>query len=616
MLKQLFLSTFFLFAVQFCLADKDYHYHIDLTKVTNDKLTVELTPPDFTESEITFNFPAMVPGTYAVYNFGRFMSNLKATGKGGAVIKVEKVTADTYKLSPANQLQSITYEVEGTFDTHIKENIVFEPAGTNIDEGKNFVFNTHGFFGYFKGYTASNFILEFDKPNGFYPSTGLSDLKIGDAKDVISVFDYHDLVDSPILYCKPDTTTINVANTKVLVSVYSPKGKITSKFSARTLQELLFAQRDFLGGELPVDKYAFLIYLTDKPTLSGDNGALEHSYSSFYVMPELDTNSMAPFLRDVCAHEFFHIVTPLNIHSEEIGNFDFNDPKMSEHLWLYEGLTEYSAHLAQAKGGIIDYEKFFEVMMGKYRTSKLSYNDTVPFTVMSKNVLGKYHKEYNNVYEKGAVISMCLDIMLRYYSDGKYGTQELMKDLAKQYGKTRLFKDKDLFGDIEKLTYPEVRKFLDTYVGGNKPLPMEDIFKMVGFEFIQKRQLESLSLGGMGIGYNDSTGRLVIIDLDNLDAFGKKFKYKVGDEFYSFNNRLLTLANAQDVIGTFMKNTKEGEKLTVEVYRKDKKGVIKLKKLSAKVKKVKITEENVIDVLKDANEKQITAREAWLGVKR
>jgi predicted metalloprotease with PDZ domain len=43
-------------------------------------------------------------------------------------------------------------------------------------------------------------------------------------------------------------------------------------------------------------------------------------------------------------HEFFHIVTPLSIHSKEIQDFDYND-KMSEHLWMYEGVTEYFANL-------------------------------------------------------------------------------------------------------------------------------------------------------------------------------------------------------------------------------------------------------------------------------
>lgn len=596
-------------------ADKDYHYNINLNKVIDDKLTIELTPPDMTENEVVFNFPAMVPGTYEVYNFGRFVSNLKAFGKNGSVITVQKLNDDSYKLSPALQIQKITYEVEDSWDTKIKEKIVFEPGGSNIEDNKNFVFNTHCFFGYFTGYKQANFILEFEKPKGFYPSTGLNDLKLGEFRDVVKATDYNSLVDSPIMYSLPDTATVMVANTKVLVSVYSPNGAVSSKYVAGNLKRLLYAQRDYLNGELPVDKYAFLIYLSDKPTLSGASGALEHSYSSFYVLPEVDTASIAQTLNDVCAHEFFHIVTPLNIHAEEIGNFDFNNPKMSEHLWLYEGLTEYSAHHAQVLAGLIGYDYFFQVMMDKYTNSIEQYNDTVPFTYMSKYVLTEhYHKQYNNVYEKGALINMCLDIMLRYYSDGKYGTQELMRDLAKKYGKDKSFKDSDLFNDIEKLTYPEIRKFLDEHVAGRKPLPMVEVFKMVGLDLIKERETETITLGGFGIGYNDSTKRLVVIDINEIDEFGKQFKYKVGDELYSFNNRLLTLDNAREVVGDFMATTQVGDKLVIEVYRKDKKGKYKLKKLSGKVKKVKVIEKNIIDVSKNPTEKQITARRTWLGI--
>ncbi|MGZ3901720.1 MAG: M61 family metallopeptidase, partial [Bacteroidia bacterium] len=203
----------------------DYRYFIDLTKVTNDRVSVKLTVPEITQNEIEFCFPAMVPGTYEVYNFGRFISNLKATGKNGTEIKVTRTDVNTFKISPANLLNELTYDVDDTWDKMEKGDtgkVVFEPGGTNIEEGKNFAINTHGFFGYFKGLTSNNFILEFQKPKDFYPSTGLQDIKTGETRDVISVVDYHNLVDSPIMYDQPDTTTIMVANTKVLVSCYSP----------------------------------------------------------------------------------------------------------------------------------------------------------------------------------------------------------------------------------------------------------------------------------------------------------------------------------------------------------------------------------------------------------
>ena len=84
-------------------------------------------------------------------------------------------------------------------------------------------------------------------------------------------------------------------------------------------------------------------------------------------------------------------------------------------------------------------------MQGKMMESQKEYNDTMPFTFMSTHVLeAKYHKQYNNVYAKGALINMCLDILLRYNSNGEYGTQNLMADLSKLYGKDKSFKDDDL----------------------------------------------------------------------------------------------------------------------------------------------------------------------------
>ena len=603
-----------LLSITTVFADNDYRYFIDLTKASNDKLTITLTPPDITESETVFMFPAMVPGTYEVYDFGRFVSNFKAEGKNGEIITIEKLDANSYKLSPATAIKSISYEVEDTWDTEIKEKRVFEPGGSNITENKVFALNTHCFFGYFKNKIETNFILEFTKPKGFFPSTSITNLAIGETKDVISIFNYHDLIDAPILYTQPDTTTVKIGNADVLISVYSPNKVLTSNFIARNLYELLSAQAQYLGGKLPIDKYAFLFFFNDKETLSGSMGALEHSYSSFYSLPEADTMLLAQEIRDVAAHEFFHIVTPLNIHSKEIGNFDFNKPAMSKHLWLYEGLTEYAAHHMQVKTGLIDYDAFFDVMIRKMQTSKESFNDTVPFTVMSKYALDKYKSQYANVYEKGALIGMCLDIQLRYYSNGKYGTQELMKDLSKKYGKNISFNDDDLFNDIEKLTYKEIRYFLDAYVAGSKSLPFTEIFAMVGMNYTEKRVTEQITLGGIAVGYNQETSRLVVVNTDKLDDFGKKLKFKEGDEIMTFNNRKLGLDNMKEVLGSFMENAKIGDKLTVEVLRKDKKANEVVKKLKAKVKKVKVTETNVLEINDKATELQLTARKEWLGI--
>lgn len=601
-------------------ADNDYKYFVNLKKITDDKVLVKLIPPDLNTNEAEFSFPAMVPGTYEVYDFGRYITNFKVSGKNGKVITVVKKDVNTWKLSPANEISEITYEVDDTFDKkdaqEDKQKVIFEPGGTNIEADKNFCINTHGFFGYFQSLTARNFILEFDKPKDFYPSTGMSDIVSGIEKDVISIFDYHHLVDSPILYSKPDTISVQVANTKVLVSSYSPNKKISAFFIAKTLKELLNVQKDYLGGELPVNKYAFLFYFTDRGTRSGSFGALEHSYSSFYVMPEVDSNFIRQEIRDVAAHEFFHIVTPLNIHSKEIGEFAFNDPKMSEHLWLYEGMTEYAAHHAQAKGGLIDVDELLNTMMSKYENSLNQYNDTMSFTWMSKNVLDpNIHKQYNNVYEKGAVIGMCLDILLRHHSDGKYGTQDLMKDLSKKYGKDKAFDDKEIFNDIEKLTYPEIGAFLKKHVAGKEPLPMKDVFEKIGIEFEKEKISNEFTIGNPDLDYNENTQRLFVSGIYGLDAFGKALGYKSGDELSKLNGKDLKIESAKEVIADYFTNVKEGDEVSIEVYRpKKKKGKFKTKTLKAKAIKVKITEYNKISLKETMSEKEKLTLRTWLGM--
>lgn len=603
----------FIFAINVCIAQNDYVYKIDLNKVVDDKITVELSPPVTDKNEVRFCFPAMVPGTYEVYNFGRFISDFKVTGKNGAKIKVDKTNDDVYVLSPANQIDKITYLVEDSWDTKIKEKLVFEPAGTNIEQGKNFSINTHGFFGFYDGMLDRNFVLEFAKPAGFYPATGLTNVNVGKEKDVITVFDYHDLVDSPIMYALPDTTTIMVANTKVLVACYSPNKMVNSKYIANNLKELLYAQRDYLGGELPVEKYAFLFYFIDKPTLSGAHGALEHSYSSFYVMPEMDSVYLDQQIRDIAAHEFFHIVTPLNIHAKEIGNFDYINPKMSEHLWLYEGMTEYAAHHAQVKAQLIDVDAFLKTMMSKYENSLESFNDTMSFTYMSKNVLTeKIHPQYNNVYEKGALIGLCLDIYLRYYSNGAYGTQDLMKDLAKKYGKNKSFNDEDLFMEIEKLSYPEVGNFLRKHVSGKEPLPIKDVFDKVGLIYEREKEHQNFSLGGFDVGFNDETKRLVIIDVKDMDSFGKEMGYKVGDEILSLNGKVISVETIKSIFGEYFESVKEGDDIKVEVMRPKRRKKFKKVELAAKARKVKQIEYNTISVRTPLSDKEKVTFKGWL----
>ncbi len=72
-------------------------FSLDLTNVNDDMLTVEMTAPVFSTDEVTYRMPKMVPGTYSIYDFGRFVKDLKAYDKNDNEKSVEREDVNSWK---------------------------------------------------------------------------------------------------------------------------------------------------------------------------------------------------------------------------------------------------------------------------------------------------------------------------------------------------------------------------------------------------------------------------------------------------------------------------------------------------------------------------------------
>jgi len=592
-----------------------YQFSLDLNRVVDGKLLVTLSPPLVETDEVIYYIPKIVPGTYEIYDFGRFVSGFKAIDESGKELEVIQLDVNSWKIKQSKHLFQITYLVAPSWHSKSGVPVVFEPAGTNIEAGKNFVLNNHGFFGYLEGKKSLAYQISITHPDRFYGSTSLTDIQSQGNTDTYQVANFVKLADAPIMYNIPDTTTIHIGEASVLISAYSPNHQVTAAFIAKGITEILKAQQAYLGGTLPIRKYAFIFYFTDKVTESGNSGALEHNRSSFYVLPEMKADYLLQTLRDVAAHEFFHIVTPLSIHSEEIADFDFMVPHMSEHLWLYEGMTEYSAGLVQVKYGIIDLNTYVEMMRDKLVAAS-KFKDTLSFTEMSRHVVEKnYHDQYNNVYQKGALIGMCLDMKLRKLSGGSYGIQEMLRDLSKTYGPEKAFNDKELFDVITKLTYPEIGDFFKKYVIGGAPLPYKEVFGWAGITYEARQTAKTITLGNFELGYDTLLKHFTVAGITQLDQFGKKMGYQVNDEIVTLNGKELTLENAKEVINAYWGSARPGDELRMDILRKGRRGKYKRKVLRASVLAIEKVELNTLSAMPPdllaAEQKEF--RKAWIN---
>ena len=584
---------------------------IDLINVKEDKVLVTVLAPEFGKSEVIYQIPKTVPGTYSTDDYGKYIEGFKAFDKKGKELTVTKSDDNTWKISNAKSLAKITYLVNDTYDIETGRGFgkeeVFSPAGTNILAGKNFMLNNHGFVGYFNGKTDVKYTLNVSHPENLVGTTSLFDTDKSATNDVFTVSRYFELTDNPIMYSKPDFETFTVDGMEILFSVYSPNGVHSAKSLLPDLEKMMRAQKAFLGKVNSNKQYTVLLYLSDMEKNDAKGfGALEHHTSTTVVFPEaMPANMLGQQLIDVVSHEFFHILTPLCVHSKEIHYFDYNNPKMSKHLWMYEGVTEYFANLFQINQGLIDEDEFYQRMVGKIGNAA-KMNDTMSFTVMSANVLEKpYKDQYLNVYEKGALIGMCIDIIIREKSNGERGILDMMQKLSAEYGAEKPFNDEELFDKIISITYPEVGAFIKTHIEGTTPINYDEFFAKVGVgkgkiqvpmnPFLKNETTPLVTI-------NSATKEIIVRSDLEINELMKSLGMKGGDIILAVNDVNYNLDNIYEMIMS-SQDWKEGDAVSMKIKRDGKEQTV--------AGKVKVTMAEV-EGYQQIDASKTKLKEAWL----
>ena len=589
--------------------------NLDLVNVDDDKVMVSVDPGKFTTEETTFYIPKTVPGTYSTDNYGQFIEGVKAIDYKGNELSITKLDDNSWKISNATALDKVTYWVSDSYDIEGEEG-VFSPAGTNIKAGENFMLNLHGFVGYFDGMSEKPYQLVIKHPKDLIAGTSLKKVAVATdeeqtyATDQFNVNRYFEVTDHPIMYSIPDTTSFQLQGMKVKLQVYSPNKAYSVEDIAPKMKEMMQAQKAFLGEIDNTDVYAVLLYLSDVNGKDAQGfGALEHHTSTTVVLPEsMPLERLNETMKDVVSHEFFHIITPLSVHSNEVHYFDYNDPEMSQHLWMYEGVTEYFANLFQVKEGLIDHQAFYDRMSEKITSSK-QFDDTMPFTVMSENILDEeYESSYYNVYQKGALIGMSLDIRLRELSNGEMGILDLMKKLSNKYGKDKPFEDEELIPAIVELTYPEIQSFFDTYITGTTPIPYGDFFAKVGVEETESEVQTGVFLKGQQpyIDGNPQTKELFFREGIAFNSFLNELGAEPKDVIKSVNG---TEYNIENVYGLIMgsRGWKEGDQVTMIIERDGEEKTLEATYKTPTDKETKLQEMEL-----SSDDQRVKLRKAWL----
>lgn len=463
-------------------AEAALRYTVDLTQRQGDLFRAQLEIRDIPGDQVTLQFPASAPGTYQTMDIGRYVRDLSVANSAGEPITVEKVDVNQWRFSNDSGPIRIQYTIAETWDTKVDENPVFPMAGTSLEDDHALIC-PHATFPFPLGYQDLPVALAVELPSDWQLGTAMP-FKDG----WYHAEDYDQFVDSPIL-----AGTLSVAKEKIdgcefSIYVYSKSGKKDASVILDKLRPVIDASSKILNG-FPNDHYAFIFHFENYT-----HGAWEHAYSSNYVLS--DTANEAYTLNSMvhmAAHEVFHMITPLHIHSEMVDPFDFENPNPSKHLWFYEGVTEWAARIMMLRAGYAGFDDYFKDLQRALMMSGFFRNDVSLTRLGEMSFSPEGQALFPNVYMKGSLTAAVIDLEILKQTGGRIGLREVILDLAEDFGPQQTFTEAGFFDEIAERSGADIRGFLETYLSGTDPLPLERCFDYVGVNFDKSASKFSLN---------------------------------------------------------------------------------------------------------------------------
>jgi predicted metalloprotease with PDZ domain len=445
---------------------------------------------------VHLSLPAWTPGAYEISNFARRVSAFSATLDGRA-IGWAKSDYDTWRVTPggggtievrfdfrADTLDNAMAWSKRDFALVNGTNVFLYPEETGFDVGSRVTVHTT------PGWRV---VTGLDPDSGTTPS-GSFRYRAGN---------YHDLVDSPFFIGRFDLDSARIDGAWHRVASY-PAGE----FAGRARDLFWQQMRGFVPpisrvfGEVPFGHYSTLI-IFDRAM--GGGSALEHrnSHVGIYNPNFIGT----PLLASITAHEMIHAWNVKRLRPAEMVPYRYDRPQPTPLLWVSEGITDYYADLALVRGGVIDSTVFLAVTEGKIQ----SVLDRPAISLSDASLTTWIHPldgtEYL-YYDKGSLVGLMLDILIRDASDNRGSLDTVMRSLYRTtYQAGRGFTAADFWAAASRAAGgASFDDFAARYVEGRDPLPWTATAPRAGLLY----RVDTLMIPRLGVSTMSDSARVLI----------------------------------------------------------------------------------------------------------
>lgn len=326
-----------------------------------------------------------------------------------------------------------------------------------------------------------------------------------DERDLYSVQadSYHELIDYPfeIAIQEKFDFIIQDSQHQTLSHQFFLAGKHNANMG-RLQQDLTQICQTYLNwlGAAPFDDYTFMTYASGQ-----DYGGLEHINSTSLITPRRDlprinepavpSSDYQRFL-GLCSHEYFHAWWVKTVRPDVMLEVDLRREAFTPLLWVFEGFTSYIDDFMLQASGVIDkvsYLKLLAEQINRYYQTPGRAQQSV-----AESSFDAWIKLYRNdentgnagisYYNKGALVALCLDLMLLEKSAGRYRLFDVVKgfyEQARQNESKRIGISSADMGTVigQFMPVAEWQEFERRYINGVEELPIEKLLAANGIQF-------------------------------------------------------------------------------------------------------------------------------------
>ncbi|MDI1302026.1 MAG: PDZ domain-containing protein [bacterium] len=559
-------------------------YRIGSRRPESHIFEVELTiaKPAVDGQQLTL--PNWIPGSYMIRDFSRHVLTLRACDAEGQPLALEKTGKSAWRCAPVTGPLTVQYEVYA-WDLSVR--------GAHLDQTHAF-FNGTSVFLAVAGQEEQCHEVWIERPAG--PTSAwrvATSLPAADGTPALGfgryrADNYDALIDHPVEmgeFSHAAFTACGVPHEVVIT------GKHRADLSrlTRDLEKICTAQIEMFGAPAPFERYVFLV-----TAVGSGYGGLEHRASTALLCsrddlpldsePEANPGERYRTFLGLCSHEYFHSWNVKRIKPAVFIPYDLRDETLTPLLWAFEGITSYYDDLMLARAGLVSTQSYLE-MLAQQVTRHLRTPGRFRQSVSdsSLDAWTKYYKQDENspnaivsYYVKGALVALCLDLLLREKSADRVSLDHLMRRLWQDFGQTgRGVGDSDIQRLAAELCGDDLADFWQQALYGTDELPLAGLLTRRGLDWTLRAAESATDAGGKagtehrpraGIGVKAQGGEGgAALQYVFADGPAMQAGLSAGDVVIAVNDLRVSAGSFDKVISSYTPRTS----LRVHAFRRD-----------------------------------------------